>query len=64
MKASKDYWNREGDSVFICSAGDDLGSVLKTIIDNHIHRIFMVDEAGKPTCVLSLGNIINEIMSH
>lgn len=62
MKASKDYWNR-GDSLFVCKNGDSLESIIDTVITNHIHRVFMVDEAGKPTNVLSLSDIIREIIS-
>ena len=35
-----------------------MGSLIKQIVANHVHRLFIVDSKIKPITVISLGDII------
>jgi len=41
---------------------DTLGIVIESMEDNKVHRVFVVDEADKPVCVLSMKDVLNEFL--
>lgn len=45
------------------TTSDTLGIVIESMQDNKVHRVFVVDEDDKPTCVLSMKDVLNEFLS-
>ncbi len=44
-----------------CTIADTLPEVVKKLTEKHVHRIFVVDEAGLPVGVLSLCDIVTAL---
>jgi len=42
---------------------DTLGIVIEEMEDNCIHRVFVVDDEGKPLCVLSMKDVLLEFLT-
>lgn len=51
-------------SVLIVKPSDTLSAAAKTMIENHIHRIVVVDDADPctPVGVLSMGDLVRDMM--
>eukprot|EP01104_Vermistella_antarctica_P010515 TRINITY_DN2813_c1_g1_i1.p1 TRINITY_DN2813_c1_g1~~TRINITY_DN2813_c1_g1_i1.p1 ORF type:complete len:333 (+),score=91.71 TRINITY_DN2813_c1_g1_i1:148-1146(+) len=54
-----DKLGRKDASVFSCKPSDTIGAVVHILDTNHIHRLFVVDDDGKPIGVLSLCDLIS-----
>lgn len=57
LKKAAAFFGREGVPVAVSSEAT-LTEIMDLLIKNHLHRLFVVDEAGKPIQVLSLTDII------
>lgn len=49
-------------SAVICKPSDTLETVIKTLVFSRIHRIYVVDDDGKPLRVVSLSNILRKFV--
>jgi len=50
--------------LFSTNAEDSLANVLTTIIDNGLHRIYVVDGDGRPTAIVTLTDILRLFANH
>jgi len=48
--------------VITVKAGDNFGHVIDTLCNKHVHRVFVVNEQNKPTGVISLKDIIEDVI--
>jgi len=44
--------------IITCSSTDTLETVVEKVSSNHVHRIYVVDESGKPLRVITLTDIL------
>lgn len=51
------------DKVVSLSPGDTLESAIRALSENHIHRIYIVDEKRKPIGVMSLKDILLSVIT-
>ena len=51
-------------SPVVCQYGEVLSSVIKKIGSNHVHRIYVVDNEGKPIGVISTTDIMKIIANN
>ena len=47
---------------FTCTPTDSLASVITQLVDNHIHRVYITDDAGRVEGVLSLREVIAQFV--
>jgi len=50
-------------SVQVCSTDDTLGDIIKRLVDQKIHRIYITDSDQKPIGLLSLKDILLELLT-
>lgn len=65
QKIKREFQEKDGrpKSVVVATSSDTLEDVIKKIVQNGIHRVFIVDENHKPTGVISLKDILLEIIT-
>lgn len=49
-------------SAITCRSEHTLAEMVSTLVENRIHRVYMVDKAGRPIRVISLRNIIRKFV--
>jgi len=54
------YYSRPRESL-VCHSSDTLLEVVKRLTVNRVHRLILVDEAMRPICVVSTGDILRAL---
>jgi len=60
IEQAQKHWNRSDDFLITCEEGDSIEHIMQLMVDNHIHRMFKVDENYQPQRVVSLRDILQQ----
>jgi len=61
LQPAIDFVRSPGRPVIVAQKSSRFGEVLQLLNNNHIHRVWIVDEQGKPVGVVSLSDILSKL---
>jgi CBS-domain-containing membrane protein len=56
--------NEKGEIIVTCTKENTLGYVIKQLNYYRIHRIYVVDEQGRPTGIISISDILSLLLKN
>ncbi len=51
-------------TVHVCRRDTSLGAVISTLVQHRVHRVFVIDESEQPIGVVSLRDVIAELLTN
>ncbi len=55
----QEFWKGTQQPLVTATPDDSLATSMQKLVDNNVHRLFVVDENSKPTKVISITDITN-----